>query len=231
MPREHRSGPPGNKGWNRLALVKSPSKHQNYKGRSLNIVGQQVPSPTPLNPTPVTCHKREQKLHSNFWKVALQKLHRNIRFFCNADVIFLKSCAATDEKLHCNIDKAGLRESGAFLPLRCGFQALTFRLPQQEALTLWEHRRKNAPLWDDYPSSSLRDETWTQNCLFSNLSGAPGISGQIFGISRQKSLISLVSKDIPNFLAPTPSRGRPHTPPENIRTQKFGFVLFFRAWF
>ena len=29
------------------------------------------------------------------------------------------------------------------------------------------------------------------------------------GISRQKSLISLVSRDVPNFLAPTPSCGRP----------------------
>ena len=54
-----------------------------------------------------------------------------------------------------------------------------------------------------------------------------GISPQNPGISHQKSLIFLVSRDIPNFLAPT--RGRPPTPPENIRTQKFGFVLFFRA--
>ena len=39
-----------------------------------------------------------------------------------------------------------------------------------------------------------------------------GISQQNPGTSRQKNLISLVSRDIPNFLAPTPSRGRP--PPQ-----------------
>ena len=38
------------------------------------------------------------------------------------------------------------------------------------------------------------------------------MSQQNPGISRQKSLISLDSTDIPNFLAPTPSRGRP--PPQ-----------------
>ena len=36
-----------------------------------------------------------------------------------------------------------------------------------------------------------------------------GMSEKNPGISRQKSLISLVSRDIPNFLAPTPSCGRP----------------------
>ena len=43
----------------------------------------------------------------------------------------------------------------------------------------------------------------------SNFSGAPEIPRQNPGISRQESLISLVSRDIPNFLAPTPSCGRP----------------------
>ena len=37
------------------------------------------------------------------------------------------SCAAASEKLHCNIEKAALQESGAFLPLSSGFQAPTFR--------------------------------------------------------------------------------------------------------
>ena len=43
---------------------------------------------------------------------------------------------------------------------------------------------------------------------FSNLLGAPGISRQNPGISRQKVWFSWVSRDTPNFLAPTPSRGR-----------------------
>ena len=63
-----------------------------------------------------------------------------------------------------------------------------------------------------------------------NFSAASGIFRQNPGISRQKSLIPWVSRDIPNFLAPTPSRGRPPTPPENIRTQKFRFGFLFRAW-
>ena len=50
--------------------------------------------------------------------------------FCNAEVILTKSCAATSERLHCNIEKAALQESGAFLPLFCGFQAPTFRHPR-----------------------------------------------------------------------------------------------------
>ena len=50
--------------------------------------------------------------------------------FCTAEVIWTKSCAAANEKLHCNIEKAALQESGAFLPLSCGFQAPTFRHPR-----------------------------------------------------------------------------------------------------
>ena len=35
--------------------------------------------------------------------------------FCIADGILTKSCAAASEKLQCNIEKAALQESGAFL--------------------------------------------------------------------------------------------------------------------
>ena len=55
----------------------------------------------------------------------------------------------------------------------------------------------------------VRGQNWTQTFVFSNFSGTPGISQQNPGISRQKSLISLVSRDISNFLTPTPSCGRP----------------------
>ena len=50
--------------------------------------------------------------------------------FCSADVICTKNCTAANEKLHCNIEIAALQESGAFLPLSCGFQAPTFRHPR-----------------------------------------------------------------------------------------------------
>ena len=50
--------------------------------------------------------------------------------FCSADAICTKSCTAANEKLHCNVEIAALQESGAFLPLSCGFQAPTFRHPR-----------------------------------------------------------------------------------------------------
>ena len=56
-------------------------------------------------------------------------------FFCSADVILTKSCAAASEKLQCNIEKAALQESGAFLPLSCGVQAPTFRHPRLDLLS------------------------------------------------------------------------------------------------
>ena len=84
---------------------------------------------TPLSPTPATCHKRKQNLHCNDQNAALQKLHCNIGFPAVRMSLFAKSCAATTEKLHSNIGKAALQESGAFVPLSCGFQAPTFGLP------------------------------------------------------------------------------------------------------
>ena len=61
--------------------------------------------------------------------------------FCSAEVIFTKTCAATSEKLRCNIEKAALQESGAFLQVSCGFQAPTFRHPRlgpaEQCLTLF----------------------------------------------------------------------------------------------
>ena len=41
---------------------------------------QQVLNPTPLNPTPATCHKRKRKLCCNFRNAALRKLHCRIGF-------------------------------------------------------------------------------------------------------------------------------------------------------
>ena len=52
--------------------------------------------------------------------------------FCSAEVIWTKSCAAANEKLHCNIKKTALQEfKWRFpAPLSCGFQAPTFRHPR-----------------------------------------------------------------------------------------------------
>ena len=50
----------------------------------------------------------------------------------------------------------------------------------------------------------VRERRLNPNFFFSNFLGAPGISRQNPGISRPKSLISLVSRDVSNFLAPPP---------------------------
>ena len=73
----------------------------------------------------------------------------------------------------------------------------------------------------------LRERELNPNFFFSNFSGTPGISRQNPGISRQKSLISLVSKGIPNFLAPTPSRGRPLPHRKISGLKSLGLCSFF----
>ena len=84
-----------------------------------------------------------------------------------------------------------------------------------------------------------RGQKLNTNFFFSNFSGAAGISQQNPGISRQKNLISLVSRDIPNFLAPTRSCGRPlpHRKISGLKTLGLGsfFVLdmikTLRSWY
>ena len=72
-----------------------------------------------------------------------------------------------------------------------------------------------------------RGQKLNPNIFFSNFSGASGISEQNPGISRQKSLIPCVSRDIPNFLAPTLSRGS-HPPHQKISGLKsLGLGSFF----
>ena len=63
--------------------------------------------------------------------------------------------------------------------------------------------------------------------FFSNFSGAPGISRPNPGISRPKSLISLDSRGIPNFLAPTPSCGRPLPHRKISGLRSLGLCSFF----
>ena len=55
-----------------------------------------------------------------------------------------------------------------------------------------------------------RGQKMSTNLFFLKLFGhSRDIPAKLRDIPQQKSLISLVSKDIPNFLAPTPSCGRP----------------------
>ena len=76
---------------------------------------------------------------------------------------------------------------------------------------------------------NYRGRELNPNIFFSNFSGTPGISRQNSGGLPPKEF------DFPGFegrtelFGPSPFMCKTPTPPENIRTQKFGFVLFFRA--
>ena len=72
-----------------------------------------------------------------------------------------------------------------------------------------------------------RGQKLNTNFIFSNFSGTSGISRQNPGISRKKSLISLVSRDMSNFLAPTPSRGRPLPHRKISGFKRLGLGSFF----
>ena len=69
----------------------------------------------------------------------------------------------------------------------------------------------------------------TRLFFFSDFSGTAGISEQNPGIRGQKSLISLVSRDMPNFLAPTPSHSHKRPPPQQKRSglKSLGLGAFF----
>ena len=88
---------------------------------------QQVLNPTPLHPTPATCHKRKRKLHCSFRNAALQKLRCNIRFSA-AQKSFLpkaalqqaQNCTATSKKLRCRKVALSCRFPAGFKPPRLG---------------------------------------------------------------------------------------------------------------
>ena len=78
-----------------------------------------------------SCHKRKTEVALQFSGSCTAEAALQHSLFCSADVVFTTSCTATNDKLRCNIEKkTALQESGAFLPLSCGFQAPTFRLPR-----------------------------------------------------------------------------------------------------
>ena len=95
--------------------------------RGIAQLCQQVLNPTPLNPTPATCHKRKQKLRCNFRNAALQKLHCNIRFSAvrksfvpKAALQQAKNCTATSKKLRCRKAAFSCRFPAGFKPPRLG---------------------------------------------------------------------------------------------------------------
>ena len=88
------------------------------------------PKPHPSKPHPCNMPQAKTEVALQFLECCAAEVALQHWPFCSAEVILTKSCAATSEKLHCNIGKAALQESGAFLPLSCGFQAPTFRHPR-----------------------------------------------------------------------------------------------------
>ena len=88
------------------------------------------PKPDPSKPHPCNMPQAKTEVALQFSECCAAETALQYWLFCSAEVIWTKSCAAASEKLHCNIEKAALQESGAFLPLSCGFQAPTFRHPR-----------------------------------------------------------------------------------------------------
>ena len=88
------------------------------------------PKPHPSKPRPCNMPQAKTEVALQFSECCAAETALQHWLFCSAEVIWTKSCAAANEKLHCNIEKAALQESGAFLPLSCGFQAPTFRHPR-----------------------------------------------------------------------------------------------------
>ena len=86
--------------------------------------------PHPSKPHPCNMPQAKTEVALQFLECCAAETALQHSLCCNADVICTKSCAAANEKLHCNIEIASLQESGAFLPLSCGFQAPTFRHPR-----------------------------------------------------------------------------------------------------
>ena len=82
-----------------------------------------------LNPTPATCHKQNGSCAAVFGMLRCRNCTATSAFLhCRSH--FDQKLRCSKRKLHCNIEKAALQESGAFLPLSCGFQAPTFRHPR-----------------------------------------------------------------------------------------------------
>ena len=78
-------------------------------------------------------------------------------------------------------------------------------------------------------ATKIGDENWTQSVCFTNFSGTSGIWSY-------PSKIPGYPFDFPGFeghtelFGPHPFTRKTPTPPENIRTKKFGFGFLFRPW-
>ena len=133
-----------------------------------NISGS--PKPHPSKPHPCNMPQAKTEVALQFLECCAAETALQHLLFCSADVICTKSCAATNEKLHCNIEIAALQESGAFLPLSCGFQAPTFRHPR---FGLAEYIQGG-------PGTEPEPETGTVGTVFAGTERGTGTAGTVF---------------------------------------------------
>ena len=88
------------------------------------------PKPHPSKPHACNMPQAKMEVALQFSESCAAEVAPQHSLFCSAEVIFTNNWAAASEKLQCNSGKAALQESGAFLPLSCGFQAPKFRHPR-----------------------------------------------------------------------------------------------------
>ena len=85
------------------------------------------------------------------------------------------------------------------------------------------------PLLSLEKAKQIQGQKLNVNFFSQTFRATPGYPGKIPGYPARKVCFPSVSRDIPNFLAPTPFTSKTPTPPEDIQTQKLGFVLLFLA--
>ena len=76
------------------------------------------PKPHPTKPHPCNMPRAKTEVALQYLESCAAEFALQHSFFCSADVIFTKSCAATNGKLHCNIEKLHCRKMLAWLPLQ-----------------------------------------------------------------------------------------------------------------
>ena len=80
------------------------------------------PKPHPSKPRPCNMPQAKTEVALQFSECCAAETALQHWLFCSAEVIGTKSCAAANEKLHCNIEKAALQESGASCRFPAGFK-------------------------------------------------------------------------------------------------------------
>ena len=92
-----------------------------------NPVSEASPKPHPSKPHPCNMpHARNGSCAAIFGKLRCRNCTAAFAFLQRGSH-FYQTLRCNKRKLCCNIEKAALQESGAFLPLSCGFHAPTFR--------------------------------------------------------------------------------------------------------